>query len=133
MRINPILAHLRAKCPLYTAFEAARSTNPVDRLDTDPPVGFVYALGEQYGPNQGMQRVVQDATRQFGVLTAALTAEADSEPLADAREQLRAALVGWLPSEYSEPVLHDRGDLIAINGRLTWWLDVFSYVDHTRE
>lgn len=130
MRILPIINRLKAEVPLLNGrVEVATSVValPDNEVKEDLPIAFVYCHTESPGgepDNEGEQVV----TKTFTVLIAGrnINSNADEEPLEELREQIKAALRGWVYEKLHKPTHFSAGNLIELNSRFIWWADTYT-------
>jgi len=118
MKLNPIVAHIRATCPTF----AGRVTGGIDwdsvveSAKLTFPAAYVIASADVGGPNKAQTAVIQDITDQFAVV---IVLEAGDERgqeandlLHDLRAELWRSLIGWCPAPEYEPVEYGKGALL---------------------
>jgi len=124
MRLNPVIARLKAVCPLLqNRVDHALSVSAVEGL-ANVPAAFVHPLMGEAGENSLAPQVAQRIGDMFVVQIVAKTSTADAEPLEDARDEIRAALLGW-QGEYAESIEYVRGEVIDVSNKVIWWRDVY--------
>lgn len=121
MKLNPIVAHLRATCPSF----AQRITGGidwdavVDSAQLALPAAYVIASADAAASSKAQNAVIQDITEQFAVVIVLDTSDergqADNDLLHDLRAELWRALVGWRPTADYDPIEYDKGALLHIS------------------
>ncbi len=138
MDLSLVVTRLQARTTgMREIGQAADLDAAMNQLIAAPAI-YVMPLAER-GIELGTTGVTDQLVRQLiGVLhvvdTAAATQAGVLQDLRWARQQTRAALVGWVPDESTgEPVLFDGGELVqfAGDGRL-WWSDEFVLTHYYR-
>lgn len=105
---------------------AARQAPPRERQ----PAAYVIPVAETGGPNRLANAVRQQVAARIGVVLA-LGNLADprgqgaTRALEDVRGAVRAALVGWAPTDADDPLTFTRGAAVAFRDNVLWWLDEY--------
>lgn len=132
MRLAPIITRLKQQCPLLCERVAhATSLTAVNDIGNDVPAGFVHPWTDKAAAPSDSMIVQQRVGSMFAVQIAALTGVDGEEPLEDARDEIRAALLGW-QGNYDEPIEYVEGGVLDINGRLIWWRDIYTVGNYIR-
>ncbi|WP_460111736.1 phage tail terminator protein [Pseudomonas sp. H3_D04] len=121
MKLNPIVAHLRATCPTF----AGRVTGGidwdavVDSAQLSLPAAYVIASADAGGPNKAQNAVIQDITDQFAVVIVLDAGDERGQEANDALHDLRAelwlSLVGWRPAAEYDPIEYGKGAMLHIS------------------
>ncbi|MGG7557780.1 phage tail terminator protein [Pseudomonas sp. ES3] len=133
MKLNPIVAHLRATCPSF----AQRISGGIDwdavveSAQLALPAAYVIASADAAAPSRAQNATIQDITEQFAVVIVLDTSDErgqqDNDLLHDLRAELWRALVGWRPGEDYDPIEYDKGSLLHISrARLVFQFTFFS-------
>lgn len=125
MNIIPTLQRVRSLCPSYKTVEPAGDMMEIELKKT--PLAFIHPASVTAGPNSSMDITTQRMTSAFAVLSAAPLVDGNTEPLAEARAELLAALIGWQQSEDYFPVVFESGEIIETRPGFTVWRDLFTY------
>lgn len=132
MTLQDIVTRLRSQCPALISVEIAYDMNEIASPELDTPAAFVLELEHQADPNTGMGALVsQRCAISFGVIIVARSATDIAEPLKVARQEVRAALIGWQPDETAQ-VTFSGGKHVAVEAGLARWLDTFTYDEYQR-
>ncbi|MBV6287359.1 phage tail terminator protein [Pseudomonas aegrilactucae] len=121
MRLNVIVAHLRAHCPAFS--ERITAGIDWDAVATSSnlahPSAYVIASDDEAEPNDlvtGVRQVISDG---FDVIVVLDTTDERGQEAAHDLHVLRAdiwrALVGWKPEPEYDPITYGGGALIFIN------------------
>lgn len=118
MKLNPIVAHLRATCPTF----AGRVSGGIDwdavveSAKLALPAAYVIASADAGGPNKAQNAVIQDITDQFAVVIVLDAGDERGQEANDLLHDLRAelwrSLVGWCPAPEYEPIEYGKGALL---------------------
>lgn len=121
MKLNPIVAHLRATCPTF----AGRVTGGidwdavVDSAQLSLPAAYVIASADAGGLNKAQNAVIQDITDQFAVVIVLDAGDERGQEANDALHDLRAelwlSLVGWRPAAEYDPIEYGKGAMLHIS------------------
>lgn len=134
MRILPVISRLQSECPLLTRVESAKSLLALgdDEIANDLPVAFVYSGKETSSTNEMINITRQRGARIISVMIAAGNIDAGSEPLEDVRDQIKSALIGWVPATNFEPIEYVEGELVDLSARVVWWRDNYVTFNYDR-
>ena len=139
MDLSPILARLKTQLVGLKSVGASADLDAAIEGTVAVPSAFVLPLGESATPSELTMVTRQRMTHSFGVVHV-VTNRRDAQgaqalvDLATLREQLKAALIGWVMVAASgEPVQFTGGRLLSLdgNGRL-WWVDEFVFLSTYR-
>jgi len=118
MKLNPIVAHLRATCPTF----AGRVTGGIDWdavVETAKlalPAAYVIASADAAGPNKSQNAVIQDITDQFAVVIVLDAGDERGQEANDLLHDLRAelwrSLIGWRPAAEYDPIEYGKGVML---------------------
>ncbi len=121
MKLSPIVAHLRVRCPTFVG----RITGGIDwdavveSAQLALPAAYVIASADAAEPSKVQNAVIQDITEQFAVVIVLGTSDErgqqDNDLLHDLRAELWRALVGWCPGPDYEPIEYGKGALLHIS------------------
>ncbi len=133
MDVTPIVLRLQERLAALPLREIGQAPglDAAMRGNRAAPAVYVIPLSErgQELPHTG--EVDQLETRVFGVLQVLEARYPDAAgsvlDLADLRQAIKAALVGWVPeAETGEPVLFLGGELVQLEGDgALWWSDEY--------
>lgn len=125
MRIKPIINRIAAQCAPYVLVDFPTSLEPVDDL-AGTPAAFVHWESEGT-TTRDMVVTSQKETITLIVITVAQIIADDgvTEPAEDARDSLKAALIGWAPDGTSVPLTHAGAEVFAIRGDMVHVKDYF--------
>lgn len=126
---------LKALCPSFA--ERVFLTIPDPHLAIDQhlsPVAFVYVEQEQSENNKiitGFRQVLTATIAVEIVIRRTATSadpysENDTLILNECRNEVFAALIGWLPSDDANPVAHELGQLSQKNEQVIKFIDKFT-------
>lgn len=121
MKLNPIVAHLRAMCPAFAGRVAGGIDwdAVVDSAQLALPAAYVIATADAASSSAAQNMILQDITDQFNVVIVLDTSDergqADNDILHDLRAELWRALVGWIPSPEYDPIQYTKGTLLHIS------------------
>ena len=135
MRILPIIARLKSNCALLNnRAEPAKSLTGLtdDEVKTGLPIAFVYAAKEAASPSDLVNATSQLVPKFFTVVIAAKTASATVEYMEDVRDQIKAALVGYVPIANHDPIEFVGGEIINVTNGVTWWKDTYKTTTYIR-
>jgi hypothetical protein len=126
MNVLPILDRLRSELPATYVVEsptvlltAQRDTLPaVQVLPGDEAVSATEGVG-------GELLCLLDCQVEVLVAAAAARPATDSDPLAEAIAEVRAALLGYQHDDWSLPLTLVRGELVAPDSARLLWRDVY--------
>ena len=130
MLLSAVLDRLQSQVPALQTVGTLSEVDP-DTLPAQYPAAFVLSIRDSAAPNRiaaGSHR--QELTEVFGVLmvvsqpTPADQAVLELEGLKD---EVRQALIGWLPADGWTACNYASGALVdARPGGIIWWLQQFS-------
>lgn len=127
MRIRPIITQLETAttADFFKAIEAASSINLVESISANCPSVYVHPVSENPQTSQLITGVHQDVEERFAVLIAAQNIQAASEPLEDARDEIKTALVGFQPSADHDYIEFVSGEVVDVDKGVIWWRDIY--------
>lgn len=134
--LQPVIDRLQGAATGFKAIGASAELDGAIDGTVITPGAFVLPLAEAATAMDTLGRTSQRITQLFGVVLCvnnrrdAKGAAALNE-LHPLRQQVRAALVGWIPNaDTAEPVHFVAGRLMKMDGdgRL-WWIDEFELID----
>ena len=121
MKLNPIVAHLRATCPSF----AQRISGGIDwdavveSAKLALPAAYVIASADVATPSKAQNVTVQDITDQFSVVIVLEPTDERGQDANDLLHDLRAelwrALVGFKPDSDYSAIVYDGGEMVSIN------------------
>ena len=121
MKLNPIVAHLRATCPSF----AQRISGGIDwdavveSAKLALPAAYVIASADVATPSKAQNVTVQDITDQFSVVIVLEPTDERGQDANDLLHDLRAelwrALVGWEPGPEYSSIEYGKGALLHIS------------------
>ena len=134
MRIRPIITRLETEttADFFKAIEAASSINLVESISANCPSVFVHPVSETPRDSQLISGVNQDVEQRFAVLIAAQNIQSDSEPLEDARDEIKTALIGYQPSADQDYIEFEGGEVIDVDKGVIWWRDIYKTITTVR-
>lgn len=109
--------------------------NLASALEKRPSTGaelYVVPVAERPGQNRrGGGQVLQEIVVTFGVVTAIRAINdpdgaRSREQLEVVRQQIRAAIFGWIPPGAQTAVLLANSDLVQVQPGAIWWVDRFT-------
>ena len=127
MELEPIIEHLRARCPTFAGrFAGAAEYRPIPESTSVPvPCGFVIPLDDNPEPNSTQNSVSQQMTESFAVIVALSNADergqAATGSVHAARRELWKALVGWEPAEDYGAIEYQGGHLLTLDRSRMWF------------
>lgn len=127
MKLTPIVAQLRAQCPLFQArIGGALEFEPVRESSYLPaPAAYVVMTGDEAQPSEQLTGIQQTLRDSFDVVTHLTTVDERGQSLADAVHEARAelcrALVGWRPTPDMEPIQYEGGALLQLDRKRMWY------------
>jgi hypothetical protein len=114
IRPSLVIAHIKAHCPIFAGRVAgAASMRTLYSSDDFPvPHAFVLPLSDTGEAVIELSDLAMELPARFGVVVAVDNSTdapgmAAAEKLMDARDQLHAALIGWVPSETHSACLYE--------------------------
>lgn len=134
MKLSPIVAALRARCPTLENRVGAAAQWAAVRESTNPilPAAFVIPLSEQADEQAAQAGFYQEIECAFAVLIVVSICEDESgaqavEALDDLQREVFRAILGWRPGDDVDRVQYEGGTLIQLDrSRLVYQLD-FKY------
>lgn len=135
MRILPIIARLKANCALLAnRVEPAKSLTALsdEEIKTGLPIAFVFAAKEAATPSTLIGMTSQRVPQRFTIIVAAKNSTAISEPLEDVRDQIKTALIGFVPASTHEAIEFIGGEIINVTSALIWWKDTYETFTYNR-
>lgn len=130
MRLSPIIALISAQCPIFEGrVELLPDTLALDEEEVidQLPMAFVCAFDEISGPSKQFKGTTQVEEYLFGVLVVAEGMASGSEPVEDARDQLKQALLGVTLYAGAGQIKKAGGSLGEIYKRKVSWWDLFTF------
>jgi hypothetical protein len=134
-----LIAHLENTCPLLKKVGGSADFGVAETaLRNKLPAAFVIPLAEQASPNSSATTLVsQKVNQQFGVILAVsnlrdATGEKALADLAAVRQQVFAALLGWIPLGERSAMELSGGNLQDMSDQVLWWQDVFNIDTYLR-
>lgn len=135
MRMSTIVERLRAYCPsLRQVIPALTGAVP-----SQYPAAYVFPLSERADPNALLgahdQRVRVDIAVEIMVRHAAEAASGGpaAEQLEDVRDEVRAALAGFVPETGARPLDHVEGRAMSFDAGLVTWRDTWATEIYRRQ
>lgn len=120
---------LLANCPLLAArVEVGMDVEQAKKRAVNSATALVMDLAEQASPPATVTDVhMQRLTARFGVLIAMPDQRRRDRAngLRAVRQQVRAALLGWVPFDGATDVAYVSGQMSDAKDGVVWWLDVF--------
>lgn len=136
MDLSAIITHLRATLTGLRSVGGAADLNAAFGGIVATPAAFVLPLAET-GAAMGLLTASERVTQTFGVVHGISnardsTGSAALEDLAALRQNLRVALVGWVPyASNGEAVAFSTGHLLQMDGNnRLWWIDEFTLTSY---
>lgn len=133
MKLNPIVAHLRATCPSFAGRVAGGIDwdAVVESAKLDLPAAYVIASADVGAPNQAQNTVLQVITDQVSVVIVLEPKDERGQEandlLHDIRAELWRALVGWMPGPEYNPIEYGKGALLHISrARVVYQFNFFA-------
>ncbi|WDH25883.1 phage tail terminator protein [Pseudomonas chlororaphis] len=121
MKINPIVAQMRERCPAFAGRVAGGIDwdAVVESAKLDLPAAYVIASADAAEPSRAQNAVLQDITDQFSVVVVLEPKDERGQEANDLLHEVRAelwrALVGWKPSPEYTPAEYVKGALLHIS------------------
>lgn len=121
MKITPIVAQMRARCPTFVGRVAGGIDwdAVAESAKLSLPAAYVIASADAAEPSKAQNVVVQDITDQFSVVVVLEPKDERGQEandlLHDVRAELWRALVGWKPSPEGTLVEYVKGELLHIS------------------
>lgn len=132
MNLTPIIDRIRDEVPaLKLVGGAAQFERALGGL-TALPAAFILPAAEAAEPSPFMDQLVQQQVgAEFSVLVAARNLADDEgaaavEALEPVRVAIRAALLGWPPTDEHDSCEFRAGELVAFDNGVLWWQDRYS-------
>ena len=137
MDLSPIITHLRATLTGLRSVGGAADLNAAFGGIVATPAAFVLPLAESAADMGMLSTTGERVTQTFGVVHGISnardsTGSAALEDLAALRQNLRVALVGWVPNASNgEAVAFSTGHLLQMDGNnRLWWIDEFTLTSY---
>ena len=134
-----LITHLQSECPLLKKIGGSADFGVAETaLRNKLPAAFVIPLAEQANPNTSATTLVsQRVNQQFGVILAVTnlrdaTGEKALVDLAAVRQQVFAALSGWIPPGERSAMEFTGGQLQDMSDQVLWWQDDFNLDTYLR-
>ncbi|MFJ5253788.1 hypothetical protein ACIP8I_01125 [Pseudomonas sp. NPDC088414] len=121
MKLNPIVAHLKATCPTYGGRVAAGIDwdAVAESAKLPMPAAYVIAAADAAAPSQAQNAVIQAVTDQFAVVVVLDAGDERgqeaNDQLHDIRAELWRSLVGWKAGPEYTPIEYDKGALVFVS------------------
>ncbi|CAB1402365.1 FIG111678: IS, phage, Tn; Transposon-related functions [Pseudomonas fluorescens] len=121
MKLNPIVAHLKATCPTYGGRVAAGIDwdAVAESAKLPMPAAYVIAAADAAAPSKAQNAVIQNITDQFAVVVVLDAGDERgqeaNDQLHDVRAELWRALVGWKPGPEYTLIEYDKGALVFVS------------------
>ncbi|MFJ2527148.1 hypothetical protein [Pseudomonas helmanticensis] len=121
MKLNPIVAHLKATCPTYAGRVAAGIDwdAVAESAKLPMPAAYVIAAADAASPSKAQNAVIQEITDQFAVVVVLDAGDERgqeaNDQLHDVRAELWRALVGWKPGPEYTLIEYDKGALVFVS------------------
>lgn len=131
MDLDPIIARLAGQLTGFKVVGGAADLDAILRGPVPTPSAYVIPMTEAAPPNELIGAFEQAVTVNFGVLLAFAnrrdaSGAAAVSGLKALRDQIAAALLGWVPDAANgEPVNFTGGRLLRFDEGLLWWADEF--------
>jgi hypothetical protein len=135
MRVGSIVQRLRTQCPLLREVHSALS----GAVPAQYPAAYVLPLDERAEPDALLgahdQRVRALVATEIMVRHAAEPAAGGPahEELEDVRDQVRAALAGFVVAEGARPLDHVEGRMMSFEAGLVVWRDTWATEIYRRQ
>lgn len=132
MELEPIIARIRAECPIFKMVGGAAEFGLLAETLTIAPGVFVLPTSEDADPSPYANQITQQQIHdEFDVCIAARnlkdrTGRAANEALQPLRDTLFDALLGWVPAEDYDNIEFRRGRFVTFEQNILWWTDTFS-------
>jgi len=126
VNILPVLHRLREACP-HLSIEAPTQLQSLERESY--PVVQVVPGDESVFATEGMTLALLtllDCDVHVIVIAEAARVTTDSDPLADALEDVRGALIGYQQGDWTRSLTLSRGEIVAIDAGRIAWRDTYS-------
>lgn len=135
MDLLEVVDRLKKKLTGVREIDLAADIESVLQSGRVAPAVYVLPLSEQAKHSRSTARVTQEETLLFGVLQIVETRSPKGESglvaLEALRAQIKAALVGWVPSAADgEPVVMAGGELVELRPSRLCWSDEFFKVGY---
>lgn len=123
MKLTPVIAALRARCPLFQnrVAGAAQFKNLPDSGKLALPSAYVVPGDDSPGEQKSQTDYWQDLRESFSVIVFVSNARDESGQWAsfdvvhDVRNLIFKALLGWNPEPGGNPISYDGGTLLDVN------------------
>lgn len=130
MRLLAILNRLNEECPSLNGrveFVNSLLAPTEEEIDSALPMAWLSYIAEQGQENKRLKDMSQMVWHRFGIIIAAASSDQYSEPIADIRAEIKAALLGYRIDLKHTPVQMVAGDIYDVSYRVTWWQDVYEF------
>lgn len=127
MDLAPVVERLRQQCPRFRQVGGAAEYGVVADALTAAPAAYVIEESSRAAPNELLGIVRQQVEVAVGVYLA--VRDARDGGLADLpalRQEVWAALAGWLPAGAIRPLEYREGVLVSVAPGLIWWREVYA-------
>lgn len=123
MKLSPIIAALRARCPIFEnrVAGAAQFKDLPDVGKMKLPAAYVVPGDDSPGEQKSQTDYWQDLREGFSVIVFVSNGRDERGQFAaydvvhDVRQMLFKALLGWNPEERGNPITYDGGTLLDVN------------------
>ncbi|MGZ9668052.1 phage tail terminator protein [Pseudomonas sp. GNP014] len=121
MKLNPIVAHLKATCPTYGGRVAAGIDweAVAESAKLPMPAAYVISAADAAEPSKAQNTVIQAVTDQFAVVVVLDAGDERgqeaNDQLHDIRSELWRSLVGWRPGPEYTRIEYDKGALVFVS------------------
>ena len=132
MKLTPIATRIKALVTDFSSVKAMASMPKPATLLNRAPAAVVVPTGERGGGNTVATGIVQQQnTFRFGVMHSFKDASdqkggKSADGLAEIRDALKTALVGWKHPDADGACLFDSGAVVSVDGAGLIWLDQFT-------
>lgn len=129
--IDLVIARLKTEVTLVRNIGGSANLESARTGKVPAPLISVIPLAETAGPNQFTGTVVQQQTSErFGVVVGVRNVRdpagaASMDELKPVRDEIRAALLGWLPAEGYDTCTYRSGRVLGLQNGVLWWIDEF--------
>lgn len=131
MNTAPIIERVRDLAPLFKEVGGAADYDAAVKALKAAPACFMIEQASQPLANASIVGARQQVRTQIGVILAVnmlrdSAGAADRDDLEEAREAVRAALLGWIPAAGFTAMTYAGGFLMDFEPGRLWWQDSFS-------